>query len=42
MRRKRTTLAEQIRLGAYFFSTGAIDLAIGQDYNRVLSSHNIW
>lgn len=30
MRRKRPTLAEQIRLGAYFFSAGAIDLAIAQ------------
>jgi tetratricopeptide (TPR) repeat protein len=30
MRRKRPTVAEQIRLGAYFFSTGAIDLAIAQ------------
>jgi tetratricopeptide (TPR) repeat protein len=28
MRRKRPTVAEQIRLGAYFFTTGAIDLAI--------------
>jgi len=30
MRRKRPTVAEQIRLGAYFFTTGAIDLAIAQ------------
>jgi tetratricopeptide (TPR) repeat protein len=30
MRRKRPTLAEQIRLGAYFFGAGAIDLAIAQ------------
>jgi tetratricopeptide (TPR) repeat protein len=30
MRGKRPTVAEQIRLGAYFFTTGAIDLAIGQ------------
>ena len=28
MRRKRPTIAEQLRLGAYFFSTGALDLAI--------------
>ena len=30
MRRKRPTVAEQVRLGAYFFTTGAIDLAIAQ------------
>lgn len=28
MRRKRPTLAEQLRLGMYFFNTGALDLAI--------------
>lgn len=30
MRRKRPRVAEQIRLGAYFFTTGALDLAIAQ------------
>jgi protein O-GlcNAc transferase len=30
MRRKRATLAEQLRLGVYFFNSGAIDLAIAQ------------
>jgi Tfp pilus assembly protein PilF len=30
MRHKRATLAEQLRLGAFFFNSGAIDLAIAQ------------
>lgn len=30
MRRKRATLVEQLRLGAFFFRSGAIDLAIAQ------------
>ncbi len=30
MCRKRPTVAERIRLGAYFFATGALDLAIAQ------------